>query len=72
MHPFPPYYPGTPTLLLHWGIKPSQNQGPFLPLMPKRPYSAGAIGPSVCTPLIRGLIPESSGGSGWLILLFFL
>ena len=29
-HPLPPHPPGIP---LHWGIKPSQDQGPLLPLM---------------------------------------
>jgi hypothetical protein len=30
-HPHPPHCPHIP---LHWGIKPSQDQGPPLPLMP--------------------------------------
>ena len=41
-------------------------------------YAAGAMAPSMCThmgcwfTLVGGLIPGSSQGSGWLILLFFL
>ena len=30
-HPLLPYHPSIP---LHWGIKPSQDQGTSLPLMP--------------------------------------
>jgi hypothetical protein len=79
----PPTYPPThplllhcPSIPLHWGIKPSQDQGPPLQLMPDK-----AILCYVCNcshgslhvySLVGGLVPGSSGGSGWLILLFFL
>ena len=46
-----------PSIHLHWGIKPSQDQGP---------------GSLHVNSLVGGLVPGSSGGSGWLILLFFL
>ena len=32
-HPLPPHRPGIP---VHWGIKPSQDQGPLLPWMPNK------------------------------------
>jgi hypothetical protein len=66
----PPHHPGIP---LHWGIKPSQDQGPLFPLMPNK-----AIICYICNwshkslyvySLVGGLVP---GGSGWLILFFFL
>jgi len=65
-------HPGIP---LHWGIKPSQEQGPPLPVM-----SDKAILCNICSwsygslqvdSLVGGLVPGSSEGSGWLILLFF-
>ena len=58
------------------GIKPSQDQGPLLPLMPDK-----VILCYICDwrheflhvySLVGCLVPGSSGGSGWLILLFFL
>jgi len=64
--PLPPHHPGIP---LHWGIKPPQNQGPLLPLMPDK-----AILGYICSwshgflhvySLVGGLVPGSSGvGSG--------
>jgi hypothetical protein len=69
LHP----HPGFP---LHWDIKPSQDQGPLLPLMPDK-----AILWYICNwthgslhvhSLVGGLVPGSSGVSSWLILLFFL
>jgi hypothetical protein len=72
-HQLPPPHPHIP---LHWGIKPSQGQGPLLPLMPDK-----AILCYICSwshgslhvySLVGGLVPGSSGRSGWLILLFFL
>ena len=65
--------PGIP---LHWGIEPSQDQGPLLPLMLGK-----AILCYICSwshgtlhvySLVGGLVPGRSGRSGWLILLFFL
>jgi hypothetical protein len=58
---------------LHWGIKPPQDQGPPLPLIPDK-----AILCYICSwshesfhvyCLVGGLVPGSSGCSGWLILL---
>ena len=72
-HPLPPSCPGIP---LYWGIKPSQDQGPLLPLMSKK-----AILCYVCScrhgslhvySLVGGLVSGSSGRSVWLMLLFFL
>jgi len=72
-HCFPPPCPGVP---LYWGVKPSKGQGPLLPLMPDK-----AILDYICSwshgllhmySSVGGLVPESSVGSGWLILLFFL
>jgi len=72
-HSLPPLCPGIP---LHWGIKPSQDQGPLLPLLPNK-----AILCYICSwshesvhvySLVDGLVHGSSGLSGWLILLFFL
>ena len=54
-----------------WGIEPSQDQGPLLPLMTNK-----AILCYICSWshgwLVGGLVPGSSGGSDWLILLFLL
>jgi len=70
-HPLLPPCPGIP---LHWGSKPSQDQGPLFPLMPNK-----AILCYICScshgsfhlySLVGSLVPGSSLGSGWL--LFFL
>ena len=57
-------------------IKPAQDQGTPLPLMQIRQSSAicaaGAMGPSMCTFFVDGLVAGSLWGSDWLILLFFL
>ena len=49
-HPLPPH---RPSILLLWGIKPAQDQGPPLPLMPDKAILcyiwAGAMSPSMCT-----------------------
>jgi hypothetical protein len=64
-HPLPPLCPG---ILTHWGIEPSQEQGPLLPLMPNK-----AILCYICDwshgsfhvySLVGGLVPESSEESG--------
>jgi hypothetical protein len=74
--PFPlsPCSPTHPLLFpghgipLHWGIEPSQDQGPLLPLMTNK-----AILCYICTwsheshhvfSLVDGLVPESSGSTG--------
>ena len=73
--PLPPTHtllPPCPDIPLHWSIEPSQNQRPLLPLMP---YNA--ILCYICSwshgslhvySLIDGLVPGSSGGTGWFIL----
>jgi hypothetical protein len=73
IHPLPPPCPGT---TLHCCIKPSQDQGPLLPLMSDKAilcytcsWSHGSLH---MYPLVVSLVPGSSGGSGWLILLLFL
>ena len=49
-HPLPPHHPSLP---LHWGIKPSQDQRPPLPLMPDKASSAPSVLP--LTPLLGSL-----------------
>jgi hypothetical protein len=81
-HPPSPCSPTHPLLLpcpgipLHWGIEPSQYQGPLLPLM-----SHKAILCYICSwthgflyvySLVGGLVPGSSWVTGWFILLFLL
>jgi hypothetical protein len=72
-YPLPPHRPGIP---LHWGIEPSQDQGPLFPLMPDKVIlcyiCSWSIGSLHVYFLVGGLVPGSSGWSGWLILLFFL
>ena len=62
-HSLPPPCPGIP---LHWGMEPSQDQGPPLPLMPDK-----AILCYICSwshgflhvySLVGDLVPGSSGG----------
>ena len=77
-----PLLTNPPTLTsLSWhspvlGIGPSQDQGSFLPLMSNKvilcyiySWSHGSLH---VYSLVGGLVPGSSGGSGWLILLFLL
>ena len=59
-----------------WGIKPLQDQGLLLLLMPDNAilyyicsWSPGTL---LVFCLVGDLVPWSSGGSGWLILSFFL
>jgi len=70
IHSFPTSHPNIP---LHWGIKPWQDQGLILPLVPNKAilcyicnWSHGSV--HVCF-LGGGLVPVSSG---WLVFLFFL
>jgi hypothetical protein len=61
-HPLPPPYPQIP---LHWGIKLSQDQGSFLPLVPDTAIlcyisSARAMDPFQVYSLVGGLVPGSS------------
>jgi hypothetical protein len=65
-----------PSIPLHWSIEPSQYQGPLLLLMPKKAilcymwdWSHGSL--HVYT-LVGVLVLGIFGGSGWLILFFFL
>jgi hypothetical protein len=71
--PTPLLLPSHPGILVHWGIEPSQDQGPLLPIMSDKiilcyicSWSPGSLHVYF---LVDGL---SSGVSGWLILLFFL
>jgi hypothetical protein len=69
--PLPPPYPGIP---LYWIIKPPQDQGPPLPLMPDKAIICYLHGWSHgflhVYSLVGGLVTGSSGESGWLILFF--
>ena len=82
--PLPCLYEGAPPLThpllshrssipLHWGVKPPQDQGPPLPSMSDKAilcYIGSWSHESFhvyC--LVGGLVPGSSGCSGWLILL---
>ena len=60
-----------PRIPLHWGIEPSEDRGPLLPLMPNKAilcYIWGwRHGSLHVYSLVGGLVPGSSGGSGWLI-----
>jgi hypothetical protein len=64
-------HPG-PHILLYWGIQPSQDQGPLLPMMPKKAilcYICGwSHGSLHVYSLVGGLVPWNSGGTGWFIL----
>jgi hypothetical protein len=71
-----PLQPPRPVIPLHCGIKPSQVQGPLLPLMPykailccKCSWSHGFLHVYY---LVGVLVPGSSGGTDWLILFFLL
>jgi hypothetical protein len=71
--PIPPLCPSIP---LFWVMKPPQDQGTALPLMPDMSIlcyiCSWGHGSFHVYSLVGGLIPESSGKSGWLILMFFL
>jgi hypothetical protein len=68
-HPLPLPGPGIP---LHWSIEPSQDQGHLLPLMTDKAilcYICGwSYGSLHVYSLVGGLVPGSSGGTGWFIL----
>jgi hypothetical protein len=68
-HPLLPPRPGIP---LHWCIEPSQDQGSLLPLMPDKSsfcyiysWSHGSLHEYS---LVGVLVPGSSGGSSWWII----
>ena len=74
-HPLPPTHTH-PGIWLYWSIQPSHDQGPLLPLMPDKAilcyiccWSHGSLH---VYSLVDGLVPGSSEGSVWWILLFFL
>jgi hypothetical protein len=73
MLPHLPTHLGFP---LHWGIESSQDQGPLLPLMSHKAilyYIWGWSHRSLYMySFVGGLVPGSSGGYGWLTLLFSL
>jgi hypothetical protein len=62
IHPLLPPHPGIP---LHWGIEPSQDQGPLFPLMPDKAilcYISGwSHGSLHVYSLVGGFVPGSSG-----------
>ena len=68
IHPLLPPHPHIP---LHWGIKPSQNQGPLLPLMPDKAILCCIYvwchGSHHVYSSVGGSDPESTG---WLMLFF--
>jgi hypothetical protein len=76
--PSHPFHPQLPRIPLLWVIKPPQDQGASLPLMPDNAILCYISRWSHIPPLthlysvVGSLVPGSSGGSGWLILLFFL
>ena len=74
--PTPPLLPHCSSIPLHWGIKPSQDQGPLSPLKLDKDilfYICGwGRGSLHVYSLVDCLIPESSGGFDCLIQLFFL
>jgi hypothetical protein len=59
--------PTWPSIPLHWGIDPLQDQGPPLPLMPDKVILcyifSGSHGPTHVYSLVGGLVSESSGVS---------
>ena len=61
---------------LHWGIEPSQNQGPFHPLMTNKAilcYIGSWSHESLHVySLVGGLFPGRSGVTCWFILLFLI
>jgi hypothetical protein len=83
-HPHSPCSPTHPFLLpcsdipLHWGIELSQDQGPLLPLMTNKAilcyiYICGwSHGSLHVYSLVVRLVPGSSKGTDWFLLLFLL
>ena len=72
-HSLPPH---CPDILLHWGIEPSQDQGPLLSWMSRKAILCCICGWNLESlhvySLVGGLVPGSSGGTGKFILLFLL
>ena len=71
-----PLLPQCPSIPLCWIIKLPQDQGAPFPVMPAKPIlcyiSSWSHGFLYVYSLVGGLVPVSFGGSGWLILEFFL
>jgi hypothetical protein len=66
-HPLLSSHPG---ILLHWGIKPPQDQRLLLPLICNNAtYVAGAMDPTLCTFWLLVQSPGALEGSGLLTLL---
>jgi hypothetical protein len=69
-----PLPPSVPSILLHWGIEPTQDQESLLPLIPNKAILCQICGWSHGSlhvySLVGGLVPGSSRGSDWLILFF--
>jgi hypothetical protein len=64
-----------PSILQYWNLEPSQDQGPLLPLTNKSIlyYICSWNHESLHVYFsVGGLVPVSSGGTGWFILLFLL
>jgi hypothetical protein len=74
--PTPPLPPSCPGIILHWGYPAFLGPRSHLPLIPDKAilcYICGwSHGSFYMYSLVGGLVPGSPGGSGWLILLFFL
>jgi hypothetical protein len=71
-HPLLPHYP---SIFLCWGIEPSKDQGPSLPLMPDK-----AILCYICSwshgslhvySWVHGLVPGNSGEGVWFVAIVF-
>jgi hypothetical protein len=73
MYPLPPHHPSIPLCI---GIQSPLDQWPPLPLMPDKAIlcyiSRWSYGSLNVYSLVGSLVPCSSGGSGWLMLLLFL
>jgi hypothetical protein len=69
-HPFPPPHPR----FSYTGasFKPSEDQGPLLPFMHDKAILCYICSWSRVYSFVDGLVSGSSGGCGWLILLFSL
>jgi hypothetical protein len=61
----PPY--SLPLIPLQWGHLSSLQVGPLLPLMPNKAFLCYICSCSHVCSLVDGLVPGSSGVSGWLI-----
>ena len=68
-HPLPLPCPVIP---LHWGIEPSQDQGPLLPLMSNKVILYFMCGWSHCSlqvyALVHGLVPGKSGSTVHIVI----